>query len=163
MATVQLAPLHTKLLKTWTVLAQDAIAKVQTGATSEATLATIALAAGAMGPNGILRITHLWSNNNNANLKTQRIKIGGIEFHNFGASTTQSEQAVTIIRNRNSESSQVSQPTGNFFGFGNSTSAIVTAAINTAAAQSITFTAQLAIGTDTMSLESLLVELLYGA
>jgi hypothetical protein len=162
MAEVVLAPIHARLLNTWTVLAASAVAASHTGSTAETALATIAIAAGAMGPNGALRVTSLWSNNSNGNNKTFRHKFGGTSFHGWVATTLIGSQMQFTLYNRNSQSSQIGH-TANGGSFAASATALVTGAINTASAQNLQLLGQLANAGDTVTLEAYLVELLYGA
>src|SRR5213079_2421852 len=57
-------------LKAAGVLAQSAVAASVTGTLTETVLATIAIPAGAMGVNGAIRVTALWSYTNSADTKT---------------------------------------------------------------------------------------------
>src|SRR5688500_6060251 len=59
------------------VLAQSAVAASHTGNTTETTLATVTVPANAIGANGRLRVTSLWSHTNSANSKTLRVRFGG--------------------------------------------------------------------------------------
>ena len=119
-----------------------------------------------MGANGILRIWPFWSFTNNANVKTARVRLGGIggtQILNAVGANLGSIQQLQLLRNRNSQSSQVGIPAalGNLF---NGTSgAPLTATVDTSVAQDLVFTGQLASGADTLTLESYLVEILYKA
>lgn len=149
------------------IIAQSAVGVTHTGNTSETILATVTIPAGAIGPNGRLRIHSMWSNNNSGNNKTPRIRLGGIGGTNYGPAvqTTQISQIhICEISNRNSASSQVGTigQNGNG-GIGSSATALSTGAINTANAQDVVFTATLANSADSMTLESYVVEVLYGA
>lgn len=147
----------------WYPLANSAVAVNGPNDTNENTLVTVSVPAGAMGANGVLRVTSLWTINNNANVKTARVRFGGTAFHAIGLASLLSGQLVTIIRNRNSASSQVGFASGASTSFTSTTGANVTAAIDTASAANLTFTVQKATGTDTMTLESYEVEVLYKA
>ena len=148
--------------KSFVVLGSSAIAVPLTGTTSETALATITIPAGAMGANGILRVSPLWSYTANANNKTLRCRLGGL------AGTIMSTLSVTtlgylrqhyLIHNRNSAASQIA---GSAVG-GTVTSSVAnqTGTINTAAAQDLVISVQLADGADTVTLESYVVELLH--
>lgn len=148
-------------LKSAGVLAQSATPASVTGTTTETTLATIPIPAGAMGANGSLRITTLWSYTNSANTKTPRVTLGGTAFFAPALSTTLTAQALTIIRNRNAMNSQVGWASGaGTLGIGSSGNANVTAAVDMSAAQNLLITGQLASAGETLTLEGYTVELL---
>lgn len=142
-------------------LAMSAVQSAHTGNTNETTLATITVPAGAMGLNGRLRITVLWSATNNANGKTSRIKFGGTTFiANALASSASSKQQLEIS-NRNATNSQVSSNATIYGSWGDAGSAaVVTGTIDTTASQNIVLSGQLTTGTDTIAVESYLVELI---
>jgi len=145
------------------VLATGATALSHTGDTTETTLATVVLPAGAMGPNGQVEIHSLWSVPNNANSKTCRIKFGGSAVFSAGVTTIQTLSAITRTSNRNSASSQVSGAGGTSTSIGTTANAVTTTAIDTTSAVNIIFTAQCANSADTITLESYLVRVTYGA
>ena len=149
----------------WQVLARSFAAVSHTGTTSETTLATVTVPAGAMGANGVLRITSLWSYPNNANSKQLRIKFDGNNVLNTSPTTTAQHQTIITIGNRNSASSQVmgSGATASTGGLGNTGTAPATMSVNTALAKDIVFTVTLANSGDTATLEGYLIELSYGA
>lgn len=150
----------------WRVLAASAVAVTHTGNTSETALATITIPAGAMGPNGVLRVTALTTNNNNANIKTTRFRwdtISGTDFLGYATTTNVTHQPQRTIWNRNSASSQISVPAGITNPFAAISIAPATAAINTAVATTFVITGQLANAADTVTLESYLVEIFYKA
>ena len=142
------------------VVAQSGTASSVTGTTSETVLATIPIPAGALGINGVLRITALWSYTNSANNKTLRINFGGTTWFNQVQTTTASAQGMTMIRNRGSVTSQVGYAISAGSAFGSTSVANATAAINMAVAQNLTITGTLALGTETITLEGYTVEIL---
>lgn len=148
-------------LGTWRVLAAGAVAAAHTGDTTETTLATIAIPAGAMGPNGALRVTSHWSFTNSANAKTARAKLGGTAFLVASHTTSSGGVYQRTLQNRNSQASQISYQhnSGNSYTTGN----IFTASVDTSVAQDIVLTGQLASAGETITLESWLVELFHGA
>jgi hypothetical protein len=163
MATVILAPLHTKLLLGWTSLAASAVQSSNTGNINETTLASVALPAGAVGPNGILRIFSLWSFTNNANSKTPRVKIGSANnLFNAVQTSVACLQLMSVIRNRNDQAVQVGQAR-NLAAAGGSTQAIASFTIDMSSSQTIDFTGQLTNVADVIALEAYSIELLYGA
>lgn len=153
-------------LGTWRVLAASAVAASHTGNTTETALATIALPAGAMGPNGALRITAVLSYTNSANTKTLRFRLGGISgtaFADIPVTTTASLMTNRLIQNRNSQAAQVANAASAPGGFGTSTASPPVGAVNTAIAQDIVISGQLASAGETVTLESYIVELAYRA
>ena len=140
------------------ILSSGGVQVSHTGDTNEFTLATITVPANAMGANGAIRVTATWSNNNSATGKTFRIKFGGNNYISGTATTNICTRAQTEIHNRNATNSQV----GGFSaasGFGGSTT-LITSAVDTTSAVTILITGQLALLTDTVSLENYLVELI---
>lgn len=147
------------------LLAQSGAAASHTGNTSETTLATITVPANAMGPNGALRVTTLWSVTNNANDKTPIIRFGGTGGTQYlgsplSMSGTAIFQAMTIIRNRNATNSQIGYDQATVMTFGSSTNANQTSSVDTTAAADIVIRGQLANAADTITLEAYTVELL---
>ena len=129
-----------------------------TGSTSVVTLATITIPAGLLGANGKLKIYPLWSTTNNANVKTLRLNIGGAVCSTMASQSVPNNSGLLIIRNINSESVQKCS-SGLVAGIGASAGSIASTTIDTTAATTITITGQLAVGTDTLTLEDLFVEL----
>ena len=125
--------------------------------TSVVTLATITIPAGLMGANGKLKIYPLWSTTNNANQKTLRAIFSGSTCSTMVSQSVPNNSGLVIIRNINSESVQKCS-SGLVAGIGSSTGSIASPTVDTTAATTITLTGQLAVGTDTMTLEDLFVE-----
>jgi hypothetical protein len=145
------------------ILGQGAVASSVTGTLTETTLATVTVPAGAIGPNGRLRITSLWSVTNSANTKTLRVKLAAQSFLSAAVTAVSAGRWQQEIANRNSQSSQVSSNSGGGGGGWSTTTTTVTAtAVNTAVAQDITITGTLANTGETITLESYLVELIPG-
>jgi hypothetical protein len=149
------------------VLAQSAVSVANTAVITEEVLATITVPANAMGPNGIIEIWSAWSNNNNANSKTFRIRVGGIGGTViFSASNTTS---ISLMRpshwmNVNSASSQrTSSSSGQGGAVGASGGALVTTSVDTTASVDIVITGQKAVSGDTLSLDLYQVTVCYGA
>lgn len=147
------------------ILANSGVVSSHTGTTSETTLATVTIPAGAMGPNGAVIIRVLYSWTSSANSKTPRIRFGGAAgtiYHGFTATTTTGQQMYLIIRNRNSASSQVGQPSA-YAGIGSTTAAIVTSSIDTTAAVDVLIRGILGDASETISVEGYTVSIMYGA
>lgn len=135
--------------------------------TSETVFASVSIAAGALGSNGQLRIHTNWAATNNANAKTIRARLGGISgvaFLSANVTSVAGCSAVTQIGQNNSVFAQVGSShvitTG---GYAIANSQGSTAAADTSAATSLVITGQKGTGTDTLTLQSYIVELLYGA
>lgn len=149
----------------WKVLAKSAAGVSHTGNTSETALATIAIPAGAMGPNGAIRVTILGNGTNSGNSKIIRVRFGGAGGTQYLASTTTTSPVVRMqgeISNRNSQSSQV----GNNYlttGGWHVGTVIETSSVDTSSAVDLVITGQLAAGGETVTVESFLVEVTYGA
>lgn len=142
------------------ILAASAVASTHTGNTTETTLATVVIPADILQLNGQLHIRSWWSAAaNNANVKTTRVKFGGTVFSNPVLTSLRSLSYFTTIMNRNSASSQFGgSPTTVATGLGSSTAVFATGAIDTSSAQNLTFTIELANGSDSVTLEAYEVE-----
>lgn len=152
-------------LGTWHVLGCSAVAVPNTGSTTENVLATIPIPAGAMGPNGLLRIRSLWSMTNSANSKTPRARLNGVSGTAYMAVVLTSVATWTseiTIANRNSASSQVGNAAATSAVYGGTGVAVTTGSIDTASAVDLVLTGQLANAGETITLESYVVEVLYG-
>ena len=149
-------------LSTRYVLARSAVAVSHTGDTNETILATVTMPANALGANGQVFITALWSYTNSGNTKTLRCRFGGIggqTYYGLNQTATAAVNQVTRIGNRNATNSQVGGPDGAANPFSATTDAVITSAVDTTAAVDIVFTAQLANTGETISLEHYVVEI----
>ena len=134
-------------------------AVVLTGTTFAATLATITIPAGLIGANGKVKFYPLWSNTNNANTKTLRVVLNGATTVYTGTSQNSVHNSgLLILRNFNSETTQ-RMSSGMVAGLGSTTGSIAATTVNTTTPVTVTVTGQLANSTDTMTLESLFVEI----
>lgn len=148
------------------ILGASSAAQSISSGTAEAQLASIVLPAGAMGTNGILRITCRWTYTNSGNNKTMRVRLGGsggTVYLSYVVTTTLIAQTQTVIWNVNAANSQegYSATASNPYQ-GASAGAYVTGAIDTSAASSIYISGQPASGGETVTLRGYLVELLPG-
>ncbi|QDV34908.1 hypothetical protein [Tautonia plasticadhaerens] len=127
-------------------LASSAVASATlSGTTTETTFVTVNVPGGLMTANGSLQITCTNSGNNSANSKTLRIRLGGASgtvFLQAGSTTLISQQATAIITNRNAQNSQFGMSAGSA-GYGQSSGAGVTGAIDTSADTTLVITGQL--------------------
>jgi hypothetical protein len=139
------------------LLCSSAVAASVTGTTSETTLATCTVPGGAMGRNGGVEIRTVWSYTNSANAKTLRIRFGGAagtQYMSIAPTTTNALSDVRRIRNRNSASSQVGSQAFGSSSFGTGSSAPVTSSLDTSGPVDIVASCQLALSTETCSLEA---------
>lgn len=140
------------------LLARSAVAASVTGTVTETALATVTVPAGAMGLNGGLHVYSTWTLTNSANNKTIRKRLGGITGSQVMSQVLTATTAVHDLRrltNRNSASAQMASAyfgTGLVFGgVGTAASAL---AVNTALAQDLVLSGQLASAAETITLES---------
>lgn len=141
------------------VLAQSAVAVSKTGDLVEATLASITIPAGAMGLNGSLRLTTVWSMTNNANIKNVITKWGGTNIATLPCASMATYREQRQINNRNAANSQVSF-VSSFGGWSNSGVAIGTFTKDTTQDQALAIAVQLANAADTITLEAYTLELI---
>jgi hypothetical protein len=139
-------------------LRTNAVQVSHTGDTNETTLATITIPAKWMGPNGFLRVRAEFGNTNNGNNKTFRIRFDGSIIFSTVQTSSIAHRYQIEIANRGAENSQMIG-SGSGGGFGSVGFAATTTAINTALDKNLTFTVQLANGSDTAFLERIVVEL----
>lgn len=144
------------------VLAQSAVPVAHTGSTAAANLATIVIPGGSMGPRGALRVSALFSFTGSVNAKNVRALFGGGPdlFSGYTANAAGNLGAVfdRVLWNRNSETSQICVST--WGGQGSVSSAPTTGTVNSAQDQNLILQVQLALATETITLEGYLVELL---
>lgn len=150
------------------VFAQSAVAATIGAVTTETALATISIPAGALGPNGFIELWTWTTVTSNANSKTQYVRLGGAAgtaVVNAAVTTNSAVARLTIIANRNNQSSQVAMaPSGNNSGgMGQFGAAYPTAAIDTSAAWDLVISGQKANSADTYTLEAYKLVLHYGA
>lgn len=136
--------------------------------TTEDILATVNIPAGVMGLNGILRVSTRWSFTGSVNAKTSRVRLGGIGGTLYqGAANGATDIAAMYqmtIQNRNAANSQIGHiNAAGASGFGPSTGAHQTGAIDTSLAQTVVITGQKASAGETMTLETYFIELILPA
>lgn len=127
--------------------------------TSEETFVTVVIPANSMGINGSIRVTSAWTCTSSANDKTVRVRLGGTELH---ATVNPTSGVITmypqtLIQNRGVTNSQVGSAG---YGTGAATTAIPTAAIQTGSDANLTITGQKETGTETLTLQRYLVEVI---
>lgn len=144
---------------------QSAVAVPVTGTTTETALGTVTIPANAIGANGRVRVTGLWSYTNSANSKTLRVRyssISGTICITVAPTTTASARISVEIANRNAANSQICNNYEAQGGFGAATTAVVTAAVDTTADTTVVLTGQLSNTGETITLESYVIELIPG-
>lgn len=149
-------------------LAVDPTSSSVGSTTAETTLKTVNVPVDLLGPTGIIEVDTGWAcNSGNTNSKTGRVRIGttvagtAVLAQNLNTATTQSASARTIVWAANSTAAQKATP--NSFGSGNTTPAIVSTTVDTAAAFSIYLTGTKANSADTLSLEVCRIRIYPGA
>lgn len=146
------------------VLAKSSVAVSGAADTNENTLATITIPANSMGPNGFLRLFLAYTFTNSANNKTLRARLGGVSgtaYLSQIVTTSNTFQASIWIGNRNAANSQVG--TTNAPVIGGSTQSLTTSSVDTSAVTTLVITGQKASGSETLTLESYIAEVFYGA
>jgi hypothetical protein len=140
------------------ILQQSAVAVPHTGDTNETILATIAVPANALGKNGRLTIDGYGSVTNSANNKTFRVRWGasgsglsGAQMSLVALTTVATARLKGDIENVNATNAQKSYANLNAF---TSSAPVQTGAIDTTAATEINITGQLALGSETITLEA---------
>jgi hypothetical protein len=143
------------------IIGNSSAGVAHTGDILSTVVATVTIPAGAMGANGYIVAEALWSAGaNNANAKTCAIRFGGTVVSNVGLASQLANHVTARVSNRTVVNSQVAQAITTT-GWGNQTTGPVTSAENTANAVDVTFTIQLGVNTDTVTLESYLVKVYY--
>lgn len=130
-----------------------------TGTTAETTMLTIPVKGGLIGANGVLAIQPLWSNTNNANNKTLRIKLGATTCYSYGAANLSHQDAYINVRNIGSESSQKTT-SGMSGGTGGTVNNYHSTSTDTSVDFNIVVTGQLANSADTMEIQAFLIMVL---
>lgn len=148
--------------QTWKVLAHSAVAVSGAADTAKNDLATVTIPAGAMGANGRLRITTHWTVTDGADDKTISYEFGGTAFFSATVTTVDGIYDQRDIANVNDEEAQKSINAAHVAGFGSLSAAPTTGTVDTTAAVDLIFYGQKETGSDTITLESYTVELLYG-
>lgn len=167
-STAQQAALDLKQNKTdaW-IIQSSGLASSVTGTTSETVLKTITIPGGAIGPNGVIRLTLNFSHTNNANVKNLIARLGGVSgtlYANISAANQVRTHVVVHIYARNSQTSQIGgSNAGNSSGVGQSTTSQVTSTKDMSVNQDIVIAGTLATSTDSITLESYLLEYHYQA
>ncbi len=138
----------------------DAGPGAYTGVTSLQVLLGLTIPAGALGPNGVLRVTVKWNYANSAGTKLIAVLFGGSNLYSPSRTTSLSEGQMFTLQNRGSQSIQLGQ-SGALLSQAAATSHPVFA-INTALAQNLIFQSTQNTATDFSMIEGVLVEIIPG-
>lgn len=145
------------------ILGASAVAVSGPADTSENILATITIPAGAMGLNGLVRVTTLWSYTNSANNKILSVRYSGAagtQISTATATTTAGARIGSQFQNRGAANSQVYGMQGATGGWGTAGTAPGAMSVDTSVATTIVIAGQKASAGETLTLESYLVELI---
>lgn len=155
-------------LRTWYVLAMSHVASTPlTGTTAETAMASITIPGGALGPNGVIQVQVLATWTKSTNLKTVRIRYPGLGGESYYAPQISAATSGTtngrpvLIRNRNNTGSQIGEARAVAVG-GNQTDP-VTSTADTTQDTSLVITGELANAGEQITIESYIVQILYGA
>lgn len=140
------------------VIAQSGAPVSLTGTTNETTMATITIPGGAMGANGQIIVDSLWTYPSTANNKIMRVKFGGTTYQAVTATTTLNSSQSVRIANKNATNSQMAPSTG-IIGSGAQNFTPATSSVDTTSPVTLLLTGQLALGTETLILQSYSVRL----
>jgi hypothetical protein len=134
-------------------------AAAHTGNTSETSLRSFTLKANMMGPFDFIEIYSMWQcGANNANAKTATIKFGSTTFMTQALASTRAQRRITQIYNKGVTNAQVGFVLADNDSTGTGT-AVVTATEDTTTDLLIDFTATLANAGDSITLDSVLINL----
>ena len=128
-----------------------------TGTTSETVMATFTLKGGILGANGSMKIWPVFTKGTGTTNRTIKVNLNGVQCFGSLFATTSSYNALIIVRNQNSESSQ--KTSGNFAtgGLGGGSSNLNTTE-NTANDVTVTITGTLANAAEPLTLDGFFVE-----
>lgn len=152
----------------WTCLGKNGTEPACPADTTEDILATISVPANILGPMGCLRVRTLWQVSNNANVKTARVRLGGIggtDYLNLPLTGIQGASSEVIIFNQNDVAHQVGSAVGGYSstgGFGTTANVVTRSTVDTSAATTLVITGQKATAGDSLSLVAWVVEALAG-
>lgn len=135
-------------------------------ALESAALFTLDIPANTLGPNSILRVRSLWTVPTSATTKRIRGRFGGTVLWNMDLSTHVSYPHEFILANRNSLASQIATGNNLSWAVALASTPVQTFTVDFATAQQFTITAQWPVagaGSNNITLESVMVEHLYGA
>jgi hypothetical protein len=130
--------------------------------TTESIVYSFTVPGNTMGPNDTLRVTTLWTTTSSANNKICAVKFGGSTVGTFTVTTSATYKEQRQMSNRGVQNSQVVYTTGNG-GFGTSNTAVGTLSVDTSQDQVLTVSGTKASAGETLTLESVVVEIIAAA
>lgn len=137
-------------------------ASAVTGVTTAATLASIIIPGGSLGPNGVLELTTLWSMTSNANVKTPRVALGGQQLQtSTGFASNAQSQLLLRVYAKNSNNQQLAHGFTNPYGV--AAPSLVSTTLDMSVDQPLVITGQLATSTDVLTLEAWSLLIKFGA
>lgn len=147
------------------ILARSSVADSISTTTAEEAFdgATITIPALAMGANGRLRVTMSFTVNNNANNKNIYLRLGGLAgtaYWNVNMASTLTGRFIPEISNRGATNSQTAGTALGNGNYGTNSNAITTGAVDTSVNTTLVISGKKGTDTDTITLESFLVELI---
>lgn len=140
--------------------------KSDADAAESAALFTLDIPANTLGANSSLRIRALFSCPSSGATKRLRGRFGGTVLWNLDLTTHVSYQLEFVLSNRNSLAAQIAQANNLSWAVALASSVVQTFTVDFATAQQFTITAQWPVagaGSNNITLESVIVEHLYGA
>lgn len=132
-----------------------------TGVITQQTMQSLPVAGNLLGPNGVLVYEVTWTYPNNANTKTLGVGFGST-YYSFGQTTTNSVALKKSIRNRGVTNVQVADTGTGAAGSGSGASNPVYGSTDTSAQQFFNLTGQLAVATDFIVSEYIMIEAIPG-
>ena len=159
-------------LSTWHVIANSGTATARNsvngaGDATEATVVSVNIPGGQVGPNGMIRVNAVWTYTNSARTKTMRIRLGGLSgttYQSVAATTTTSVGMDALIFNRNSQASQIAKVSGTVLLTPSATTG-TTSTVDTSVDTTVVFSAvwDAAAASENITLQAYSVEVLYRA
>lgn len=145
------------------ILAASAIAVPLTGTTSSTILATATIPANSLGPNGILRVTMVTSETNNANSKALIARINSTAHYQANLPSLAGRRVQYECWNRGATGSQLNFGTSIGTSIGGFTQPYITTSFDTTTDLPFQIIGQLTNSADTFTLEAWMLEIAYGA
>lgn len=137
-------------------------ATLGTSGTGEVTLATLAIPANCMGPNGALRLRVIYDVGGSLNTKTLRLKLGATTLHTMIYAAGDGPNAFCEIVIHNKNATNVQESHGLYLNATILSAVRGTAAIDTTAATNVIITGQCANAGDVITKRDCFVELIRG-
>ena len=141
----------------------DNVGATLTTVTTETVLSTFTLNKKLASPNMTIVVNSVWSMNNSANIKTPRVRFGGVagtEYVNTQIASNSSFQSECLIRFRNALNSQLGMSSTQWPAYSTGGGAVVTSSVDVSVNDAdIVLTGQLANAADNITLRAYTVTL----